>query len=111
MICEPWDVVVVPFPFVERRGMKRRPALVISKRAFNEHGHSLMAMITTGAHAPWPGDVALEELRAAGLVAPCIVRLKAFTLHNRLILKKIGRLASMDRERIASSIATYLFPV
>ena len=110
VICEPWDVVVVPFPFVERRGTERRPALVISKRAFNEHGHSLLLMITTSGHAPWPGDVALEAHRAAGLASPCIARLKAFTLHNQLLLKRIGRLAEPHSQRIAASIQTYLFP-
>lgn len=110
MICEPWDVVVVPFPFVERRGTKRRPALVLSRKAFNDRGHSLLAMITTSAHSPWPGDVSLEDHSAAGLAFPCIVRLKGFTLDNRLILKRLGRLAPKDRERIMGAIKAFLLP-
>ncbi|MEX0627389.1 MAG: type II toxin-antitoxin system PemK/MazF family toxin, partial [Cucumibacter sp.] len=47
MICEFGDVVVVPFPFVERPISKRRPALVFSTRAFNtENDHSALAMIS-----------------------------------------------------------------
>ena len=110
VLCDPWDVVVVPFPFVERRGAKRRPALVVSKRAFNEHGHSLLAMITTQTHAAWPGDVLLEGRVAAGLDFPCIVRLKLFTLDNRLLLRTIGTLAARDRDQVRAGISKYLFP-
>jgi len=51
VIYEPWDVVVVPFPFTERAGTKRRPALVLSKKAFNENGHTILAQ-----HRP-PADL------------------------------------------------------
>lgn len=110
MTCDSWDVVVVPFPFAEQRGAKRRPALVVSKRAFNDHGHTLLAMITTQGHASWPGDVALADHRGAGLRSPCVVRLKVFTLDNRLILGMIGTLGPADRERIREEITTFLFP-
>lgn len=35
MTCEPFDVVVVPFPFTDRRAAKRRPALALSSAGFN----------------------------------------------------------------------------
>lgn len=108
MICEPWDVVVVPFPFAERPGGKRRPALVLSKKAFNDNGHTILAMITTKAHHPWPGDTDIEDHHAAGLHVPCIVRLKLFTLDNRLMVKRIGHLSEADRRRAAKHVRLYL---
>ncbi len=66
MICEFWDVIVVPFPFTERPGSKRRPALVISKKVFNDNGNTVLAMITTRAHHPWPGDTELQDRTSAG---------------------------------------------
>ena len=99
VICDPWELVVVPFPFTERAAMKRRPALILSKKSFNQSGHSLMAMITTTMHQPWPGDTNLSGYRDAGLQVPCAVRLKIFTLDNRLILKKTGNLSAGDRNR------------
>lgn len=107
MICEPWDVVVVPFPFAEKPGSKRRPALVLSKKPFNENGHTILAMITTRGHHPWPGDTDLENPRAAGLRTPCMVRLKLFTLDNRLILRQIGQLSENDRRKTAAPIRHY----
>ena len=108
MIFEQWDVVVVPFPFSEKPTAKRRPALVASKRIFNENGHSILAMITTKAHRPWPGDVVLTDCTTAGLRLECIVRLKLFTLDNRLILRTLGHLSETNRKRVAKSLRTYL---
>jgi len=108
VICDPGDVAVVPFPFSERPGTKRRPALVLSQRAFNDSGHSVLAMITTGARSPWPGDTVIEEFAAAGLQRPCIARLKLFTLDNRLILKRAGRLADRDQEAVLRHLRQHL---
>lgn len=104
MICEECDVVVVPFPFVDRAQPKRRPALVLSKKNFNRNGHTVLAMITTSAHHPWPGDLGIRQRESTGLTTPCIVRLKLFTLDNRLIVKRIGYLADADRDEVAESI-------
>ena len=108
MICEGWDVVVVPFPFSERPGTKKRPALVLSRPGFNKAGHTALAMITTRAHRPWPGDVEIEGLEQAGLPLPCIVRLKLFTLDNRLLARKIGSLAVADQRRVSSALRSHL---
>ncbi len=104
MICDTGDLAVVPFPFSERPGTKRRPALVLSGRPFNAAGHTIFAMVTTKADPPWPGDVRIGDLEAAGLRRPCIVRLKLFTLDNRLVLRRAGRLASMDRQTVRASL-------
>ena len=108
VICDPWEVVVVPFPFTERAAAKRRPALILSKKSFNQSGHSVMAMITTTMHQPWPGDTNLSGYRDAGLRVACAVRLKIFTLDNRLILKKTGNLSAADRNNIRRSLQANL---
>ncbi len=103
-----WDVVVVPFPFSEKTGGKRRPALVISNSAFNTSGHTVLAMITTTDHHPWPGDCEITDLESAGLPLPCIVRLKLFTLDNRIIKHRLGRLNDADRTRVETSLDKHL---
>ena len=108
MICETWDVVIVPFPFVERSGTKRRPALVLSKTSFNEGGNTVLAMVTTRAHQPWPGDTPIVRLDEAGLNVSCIVRLKLFTLDNRFIVRRIGHLSAVDREKTAEQLHLHL---
>jgi len=108
VICDRWDVAVVPFPFSEKTGSKRRPALVLSNAAFNNFGHTALAMITTRGHHPWPGDCEITDLEAAGLPLPCIVRLKLFTLDNRVILRRLGRLSQPDRAQVKSNLDKHL---
>ena len=95
MICDAWDVVVVPFPFTDSPAAKRRPALAISRRRFNASGRVVACMITTSRSAQWPGDFELDEGVAArlGLPRSSIIRsMKLFTIDNRLIVRKIGSL-------------------
>lgn len=108
MTCKQWEIVVVPFPFSNQSGTKRRPALVLSDRSFNIRGHTVLAMVTTSSQRSWPGDVVLSDDKTAGLQIPCIVRLKLFTLDNRLLLKRIGCLSRNDQKKISSQVKTYL---
>lgn len=98
MICDRFETVVVPFPFAELPVLKRRPVVVVSSRAFNQaNGASLVAMITAAKETRWSSDIALSDLTAAGLLIPCILRMRLVTLPNDLILRGLGRLAPLDR--------------
>lgn len=99
MIYNAFDVVVVPFPFTDKTTTKRRPALVLSDaQSFNSQvGQAVMAMITSANNSNWPLDTEIHYLDSAGLPAPSIVRMKLFTLDEKLILRKAGRLASPDQ--------------
>lgn len=107
MVCDAFDVVLVPFPFTGAPDTKRRPAVVLSRRQFNACGHCVLAMITSAQHSAWPGDVPIEH-KQAGLALPSIIRLKFFTLDNRLILRRLGCLASDDRNHVCGSVLQYL---
>ena len=104
MVCNLGDVVVLPFPFVDVAGEKRRPSVVLSRQDFNRsNGHSICAMITTANRTNWPGDIAIVDLAAAGLPRPCVVRFKLFTLPNAIILRRAGTLAARDRDNIVAA--------
>jgi mRNA interferase MazF len=94
----------VPFPFTDRRNSKRRPALALSTEEFSAaSGHTLLAMITSAKNPPWPLDVPLESHHAV-LSAPSKVRMKLFTLDNRLILRVVGALAGNDRSAVRAAL-------
>jgi mRNA interferase MazF len=101
-----FDVVVVPFPFTDSAATKKRPALIISDTtAFNKLTQkSVMAMITSASHSSWALDVPLKDLTSAGLKTDSIIRMKLFTLDDALIIKKIGQLASKDRNNLEKSL-------
>jgi mRNA interferase MazF len=110
VICDAYDVVVVPFPFTDRSSSKRRPALVLSAASTfgNPSGHSVLAMITSQGGGSWPLDVLIRDQPEAGLTAPSLVRMKLFTLDHRLILRKAGQLSTRDRSSVAKSIKKLL---
>lgn len=108
MTFEPYDVVVVPFPFTDRLASRRRPALVVSSESFHaEHEQSILAMITA-TRAGWPSDVSIRRWREAGLHVPCSVRFKLFTLDNSLILRRVGKLAERDRVAAGEALTRVL---
>lgn len=101
-----YDIVKVPFPFTDSSTTKRRPALILSStQVFSSKiEHSVMAMITTKGHSPWPFDINLEHLQEAGLSVASIVRFKLFTLDHRVIIGKIGKLAESDRQAVCEAL-------
>ena len=110
MICDRWDVVVVPFPFVDNKQSKPRPVLVLSKKSFNSrNAHTIMAMITTGGGTSWSNDVLIKDLDKCGLKSSSLIRSKLFTLDNRFISKKIGKLSKKDISIIKKSLKEILF--
>lgn len=100
-----YEIVVVPFPFTDRNAHKRRPALILSDSSSLTIDKSILAMITSSLHHPWPLDVEIDDLVAAGLNSPSIIRMKLFTLDNSLVVKIIGKLCEQDSEKISFNLA------
>jgi mRNA interferase MazF len=88
----------------------KRPAAVLRRRAFNAEGHTVMAMITDARNPPWPLDIRIDH-QSAGLKMPSVVRMKFFTLDNRLVIRGIGRLSPVDRQKLLGSLRQVLPPL
>lgn len=65
-------------------------------------------MITSAAHRRWPLDTPIVDLAAAGLPAPSLVRMKLFTLDDRLIVRQTGTLSHRDAASVARSLVRLL---
>jgi mRNA interferase MazF len=106
---EQFDVVKVPFPFTELPFTKRRPAVVLSESSafhFVEGvPKTVLCMITSSKHKPWPLDTPLTGLKAAGLSQESLIRLKIFTLDTSLVLAKIGRLVEKDGTALKKNLS------
>ena len=108
---ERFDTVVVPFPFSDRRTTKRRPALMLSHPEFAQATENVvLAMSTSAKQSDWPGDTTISDREVAGLPQPCKVRLKLFTLEQRLIEKRIGTLAPVDRKAVTAALLRVIGP-
>ncbi len=108
-IYDPFDVVVVPFPFTDKAKQKPRPALAISSRSFNaSHGQVILLMITTAAQTKWLSDVPIMDLNNAGLTAESVARFKCFTLEESIVPRKIGALSMQDRIAVSARLQQIL---
>jgi mRNA interferase MazF len=57
-------------------------------------------MITSAKNSDWLLDVPISDLHEAGLASQSIVRMKLFTLDNRLIIRQAGKLSNADRQSV-----------
>ena len=109
MALAPFSLVRVPFPFTDRKTSKRRPALVLSCRQFQQDtGHLLLAMVTSARQSHWPLDWAIQEIEGTGLPQPCLVRFKLFTLDEQLMFGALGALATVDRQAVSERLQQLL---
>src|SRR5690349_3929590 len=106
MTYNQFDIIVVPFPFVDSPTAKKRPAIILSsKENFNDKLNlSIVAMITSARNTPWPCDVNITDLAHTSLKKPSVIRMKLFTLDHKLILETIGSLSKKDQKSLQKII-------
>lgn len=106
---DPFDIVVVPFPYADRLAEKRRPALVISNRKLATHGLIWVAMITSADNEAWSSDVAIADLKRAGLPAPSVVRpAKIACIDPARIDRRVGRLDKSMAKMVGQKLRGFL---
>jgi len=102
------DVVLVPFPFTDQTGTKKRPAIVVSSAAYHRSRPDLVVMGVTSRPSPAaanPGEFMITEWERAGLRKSSIAKPVVVTLERSLLLGKLGALADSDRAPLRSALA------
>jgi mRNA interferase MazF len=108
----PWDIVRVDFPFTDRAGTRRRPALVIAAPvATDAFGVLWVLMITSAAGERWPLDVPVSDIRLGGLSHACVVRVSKVTTLDERLAARIGELSRPDRVVVEAGLRTLLSAV
>jgi len=104
------DIVLVTFPFTDQVRSKKRPALVVSSDAYNQHRADVILMAVTSQvrRTPGFGDVVVQNWQAAGLLKPSAIKPVIFTAEKRIILKRLGRLKAKDERAAREVIATLI---
>lgn len=104
-----YDVVIVPFPYVDRLAEKRRPALVVSSASLGAFGLLWVAMITSAANEPWTCDVPVGDLDRAGLPAASVVRpAKIACIEPGRVVRRAGALDARTASRVAERLGAFL---
>ena len=104
------DIVLVPFPFTSQTASKKRPAVVVSSRAYNTAKPDVVLMAVTSQlrASATLGEVWLQNWSAAGLLKPSAIKPVFATLEQSLVFRQLGALASADREALRQAIAQTL---
>jgi len=96
-----------PFPFTSQRASKKRPAIVVSNRAYGTARPDVIVMAITSQLRPSPGvdDVWISHWQAAGLLKPSVVKPVFATLEQRLVLRRLGALDDDDQAVLRKAIS------
>lgn len=106
----PGDVVLVPYPFGNGVGGRKRPALVVSCDGYNQGtGELVIAQITGRMSAPHrQGDYRIEGWKEAKLPRPALVRARLATVENSLVFRRLGALTAEDFQAAQEAIKSVL---
>jgi mRNA interferase MazF len=104
------DVLLLPFPFTDQTASKKRPAAIVSNRAYNSSKLDVVVTAITSQLRPSPrsGEVWVADWKGAGLIKPSAIKPVLATLEQTLVIKKLGRLSANDRSALSGMIAQML---
>nr|VFK66636.1 MAG: mRNA interferase MazF [Candidatus Kentron sp. UNK]VFK72125.1 MAG: mRNA interferase MazF [Candidatus Kentron sp. UNK] len=92
------DVVLVGFPFTGLQTVKKRPAVVISRKTYQQNWPDVISMaVTSRIRQPLAtGEAMLKDWQVAGLARPSVLKPLIATLAQKRIVKVMGRLSVAD---------------
>ena len=92
----------MPFPYTDRPTRQSRPALIVSVGGIEDaHGLLWVVMITSAENRGWPGDVPVNNLGAAGLPVPSVIRTAKITMIEASAATKLGRVSKAVFRKVA----------
>ncbi len=91
------DVVLVSFVFSNERGIKRRPAMILSADRYHQkRQESIVAAITSNVSRLLIGDHRMKDWRECGLLYPSAVTGIIRTVKQDMISRKLGTVSAND---------------
>jgi mRNA-degrading endonuclease toxin of MazEF toxin-antitoxin module len=103
------DVIKVPFPYTDRPTRQSRPALVVSAGGIEDaHGLLWVVMITSGENRGWAGDVPVNNLGAAGLPVPSVIRTAKIATIEASDATRLGRVSEAVYRKVAMRLGREL---
>ncbi|MBI3757299.1 MAG: type II toxin-antitoxin system PemK/MazF family toxin [Deltaproteobacteria bacterium] len=100
------EIVLVRYPFSDLTSAKVRPAVIVN--APHASQDVLIVPLTSGTTALLVDEFVLAEWKSAGLNVETAAKPGIFTIHQKLILKSVGRLLTVDAEKLENSLREWL---
>ncbi|MES2089726.1 MAG: type II toxin-antitoxin system PemK/MazF family toxin [Pseudomonadota bacterium] len=104
------DVVLVPFPFTDQSGAKKRPAVVVSSHGYNTNRPDIVIMaITSQVRQPLGyGEAMIANWQAAGLIKISVLKPVFTTIEQGLVIRTMGALTTTDHQALREALADTL---
>lgn len=103
------EVVLVSFVFADESGVKHRPALVLSSRAYHKNRQEVVvAAVTSNVDRVLFGDYTLAEWKKAGLLFPSLVTGILRTIKLQMIHRRLGSVSARELTAIDANVRNIL---
>ncbi|MBP5974778.1 type II toxin-antitoxin system PemK/MazF family toxin [Brasilonema sp. CT11] len=100
------DIILVRYPFSDLSSSKVRPAVVVNAPHVSQD--IIITPLTSKTGSLLEGEFVLSDWAAAGLNVVTAVKRGLYTVHERLIVTTIGKLANSDVEQLEQSLRSWL---
>lgn len=104
------DILLVPFPYTDQTGSKKRPAVVVNSTTFNQRHSDLILMAITGrVRMPLNfGEMEIIAWQKAGLLKTSLIKPVFTTIEESIVIKKLGSLEISDENNLRNIIQQIL---
>lgn len=104
------DVVLVPFPFTDQSGTKKRPAVVVSSSGYSAQRRDIVIMaITIQVRTPLGfSEAMVADWRGAGLIKESVFKPVLTTIEQGLVLRVMGHLSATDVRTLREALGNVI---
>ncbi len=100
------SVVLVRYPFSDLTSAKVRPAIAVSTS--HQSQDVFVVPLTSKTDRLLTGEFVMNDWKEAGLNVASAVKRGLFTIHQDLIIKKVGAISSQDASQLEQSMRAWL---
>jgi len=103
------DIVLVKFVFADEKGVKQRPALIVSTDRYHEgRRETILLAITINLGRLLVGDCKIRAWRESGLPYPSIVTGIVRTITHDMVAGKMGELPASELHAVENKLREIL---
>lgn len=98
------DVVLIPFPYSDLTGAKKRPAIIISNEKINKTQDRICCLVTS--NEPKDGVLIPDNSSEKGKLpfTSWVKPHSIFTIHEKIIIKKLCTITDAFFDKIVNSV-------
>lgn len=96
------EIILLRYPFSDLSNFKVRPAVVVNAPHISKD--LFIVALTSKTNSLLAGEFILSEWQNSGLNVPTAVKRGVFTIHEKLVLKNVGRLNVAEADKLDKSL-------